>query len=394
VFDARVPDLSTLLGAVVEGAECYVLSQDEDAVLVITQLLASTGAKQLALIAHGDPGMMHLGAYPLDRECLLAQSRLLQEWGVAEIALYGCEVAKDETGRAFVAQLSELTGAIVTASETPVGNGQWALDITSAEAMAVGLPFMPAMLSHYTATLSSVQFDIESGSGSSDPSNLTNVNGTLYFTATNSSNGRELWKIDSNTGNPVLFSDIELGSGSSGPDNLTNVNGTLYFSASTSTNGNELWKIDPSTGSPVRVTNILSGIYEGQGGISDLININGTLYFSAVDRIVADLGSGEVFFGSDLWKVDPSTGNPVLLDLGSVSSEVSEIISLTNFNGTLYIYTTDYLNLEQLWKIDSATGTPLLIDLSFLQVLNQTHVNGVNYFVSYDISNQYSGQFC
>ncbi|MHC5916453.1 MAG: hypothetical protein ACYTXE_36960, partial [Nostoc sp.] len=73
-----------------------------------------------------------------------------------------------------------------------------------------------------------VVIDIVSGSGSSYPSNFTNVNGTLFFQAYNSANGYELWKLDS-TGNPVLVKDIYSGSNSSSPSNLFNVNGTLYW---------------------------------------------------------------------------------------------------------------------------------------------------------------------
>ncbi|HEY9661700.1 MAG TPA: DUF4347 domain-containing protein, partial [Allocoleopsis sp.] len=90
--------------------------------------------------------------------------------------------------------------------------------------------------------------DINPGTGGSDPYNLTNVNGTLYFRATDPTNGNELWKVDSTTGTASLVKDINPGTGGSYPYNLTNVNGTLYFTATDPTNGNELWKVDSTTG--------------------------------------------------------------------------------------------------------------------------------------------------
>src|SRR5881396_2555956 len=42
----------------------------------------------------------------------------------------------------------------------------------------------------------------------------------------------------------VLVKDINPGRGSSSPDGLTDVNGTLFFSAEDPTNGRELWKSD------------------------------------------------------------------------------------------------------------------------------------------------------
>src|SRR5262249_51406078 len=74
---------------------------------------------------------------------------------------------------------------------------------------------------------------------------LINVNGTLFFTASDI-NGEELWKSDGTEAGTVLVKDIFPGGSwdytyygnfytpnSSNPSNLTNVNGTLFFPART-----------------------------------------------------------------------------------------------------------------------------------------------------------------
>jgi ELWxxDGT repeat protein len=85
--------------------------------------------------------------------------------------------------------------------------------------------------------------DILQGFGSSNPANLTNINGTLFFTANNGINGTELWRLDGN-GRPLLVTDINPGSGNSNPSNITVINGTIYFTAENPTNGREIWAID------------------------------------------------------------------------------------------------------------------------------------------------------
>jgi large repetitive protein len=128
VFDGRVADLDVLHGALVPGTVAYTLEPETDALVVITRLLAETGATQLAIVAHGEPGSIHLGAQPIDLARLRAQAGLLQEWGVKEISLYSCEVGTDA---AFVDELVALTGAQVAASTKKVGSaelgGSWKL---------------------------------------------------------------------------------------------------------------------------------------------------------------------------------------------------------------------------------------------------------------------------
>ena len=111
--------------------------------------------------------------------------------------------------------------------------------------------------------------DISSGSDASLPRYLTNVNGTLFFSASDGSvdssandgiNGRELWKSDGTEAGTVLVKDILAGSGDSSPRNLTNVNGILYFLANDGINGEELWKSDGTAAGTVLVKDILLGV--------------------------------------------------------------------------------------------------------------------------------------
>jgi ELWxxDGT repeat protein len=177
-------------------------------------------------------------------------------------------------------------------------------------------------------------------------SNLTNVNGTLYFTA-NDANRHELWRIDS-IGNPVLVKDINPSGGSYGSSTLTNVNGTLYFTARNATSGEELWRIG-STGNPVLVKNINpTGASYGPQTLTS-VNVNGTLYFTARDATN----------GEELWRID-STGNPVLVKDINPGDGSSTPLGLTKVGGALYFTAYNPTTGRELWKIDD-TGNAVLV---------------------------------
>ena len=75
----------------------------------------------------------------------------------------------------------------------------------------------------------------------SRPADLTNVNGTLYFSANDGTMGgvvEDGWDRCRNGGGQGIITGVET------PDvGLTNVNGTLYFVASNGTHGFELWSL-------------------------------------------------------------------------------------------------------------------------------------------------------
>ena len=203
------------------------------------------------------------------------------------------------------------------------------------------------------------------------PSYLTNINGTLYFSASDGINGTELWKSDGTAAGTVLVKDIQVGSTSSSPSNLINVNGTLYFNTTDGTNPFALWKSDGTAVGTVLVKNFYANYP------ANLTNVNGTLYFRANDGIN----------GAELWKSDGTvSGTTMVKDiyLGSGSSSPGY---LTNMNGILYFYASD-INGGAFWKSDgTAAGTVLITYLSSGVDINQydpaeslTNLNGILYF--------------
>jgi len=221
---------------------------------------------------------------------------------------------------------------------------------------------------------------ISAGSSDSNPRYLTNVNGTLYFSANDSANGRELWRINS-SGVAELVEDavagggISAGTGSSIPRNLTNVNGTLYFSANDGLNGYELWRINSSG-----VAQIVEDAVAG-GGISagssgsyprSLTNVNGTLYFSANDGLN----------GTELWRINSSGVAQIVEDAvaggginpGTGSSIASQMTAIGN---NLYFVADDGLaNGNELWVL-TLNSAPTDLSLSSQTLAENSGSNAV-----------------
>ncbi len=205
--------------------------------------------------------------------------------------------------------------------------------------------------------------DIDPGTDGSHPASLTTVDGTLFFSAKSSQTvgpfeheyGYELWKSDGTAAGTVMVKDIDLGEGSSAPGLLTDVNGTLYFSADDGTNGRELWKSDGTAAGTVMVADINP---KGDSMPANLTDVDGTLYFSADDG----------WHGRELWKSDGTAAGTVMVaDIrsGERSSVGSEYTNLINVNGTLFLNVDDGTHGRELWKSDgTAAGTVMVADIN------------------------------
>ncbi|QHT70876.1 hypothetical protein GXP67_31625 [Rhodocytophaga rosea] len=81
--------------------------------------------------------------------------------------------------------------------------------------------------------------------------NETVASGNIfYFISGDDTYGTELWRSDGTTGGTFLLKDIFPGGGSSYPQHLVNINGTLYFTA-TDDSETKLWKTNGTTAATV-----------------------------------------------------------------------------------------------------------------------------------------------
>jgi ELWxxDGT repeat protein len=131
-----------------------------------------------------------------------------------------------------------------------------------------------------------------------------------YSNETSSYLGRELWRIDNTSGEPVAI-DINPGPGSSSPSTLFNVNGQLYFSAYSPGVGHELWTLDPAD----QVPHLVADINPGESGSRNYW----WWYGNSESAVVA--AAGRVYFSADgpqgreLYMVSPGIAGAQLIDL-------------------------------------------------------------------------------
>ncbi|MBV8386489.1 MAG: hyalin, partial [Acidimicrobiia bacterium] len=208
--------------------------------------------------------------------------------------------------------------------------------------------------------------------GVSDPVEPTAAGNTMFFYGKSNGYGHELWKTDGTNAGTVMVKDINPGQVGSAVDDsydpyLTNVNGTLFFSANDGMHGRELWKSDGTAAGTVMVKDINlipDGTVSLSGGSnpSGLTNVNGTLFFQADDGI----------HGGELWKSDgTSAGTVMVKDINPTMRTTNTTHAgswpgrITDVNGIAMFVADDGVHGEELWKSDGTeAGTVMVKDIN------------------------------
>jgi Domain of unknown function (DUF4347) len=130
ILDPTIPECDRLLTGIKPNTKTYILKSQPDAIEQITKILAKhTEIAALHIITHGSPGTLYLGTTELNNSNIENYSQQFQQWrkaltNNASIILYGCEIAAGNTGKEFLTQLNQLTGANIAANSQPTGNSE------------------------------------------------------------------------------------------------------------------------------------------------------------------------------------------------------------------------------------------------------------------------------
>jgi ELWxxDGT repeat protein len=248
---------------------------------------------------------------------------------------------------------------------------------------------------------------------SSNPSDLTVLNGNLYFVADDGIHGRQLWRTDGTAADTHMVVDLPAGM-SANPSQLTRLGNVIYFTAQ-DVHGQGLWKTDGTAKGTVLVSEFNPGSvppvlpFPNSTGPSNLTVAGNTLYFTADDGLhgitlyKADAGGvsllmsfhpagapgfvppptnltvvgSTLFFtaddgvhGNELWKSNGTPGGTTLVKdvypgTGQFGPNSSAPAILRAVNGVLYFTADDGIHGREVWRSDgTAKGTVMVQDIT------------------------------
>ncbi|WP_028311381.1 Ig-like domain-containing protein [Derxia gummosa] len=153
-IDGGLQDPGKLAAAVRAGVDVVVLDPTRDGLAQIGDYLAGHhGIEAIHVVSHGDAGSITLGSTLLTGATLDQHAAELAGWQAslapgADLLLYGCDVAADAAGLAFIDRLGALTGTDVAASTDTTGTasagGDWQLEASDGHIDAAAMDLSTA----------------------------------------------------------------------------------------------------------------------------------------------------------------------------------------------------------------------------------------------------------
>ncbi len=179
------------------------------------------------------------------------------------------------------------------------------------------------------------------------PYNLTNFNGTLYFSAFTNTLGWELWKSDGTTAGTVLVANLATGNESSFPSNYVGMDNRLYFMTYISRWG--LWSTDGTSAGTTFITDLDTSSDRDPAIPFEMVAIGSTLYFTRTTAL-----------GRELWSYSTATGVQLVRDILAGSGSGTPR-NLTVVLDKLFFTANDGTTGDELWSSRGKFGNTVLV---------------------------------
>ncbi|QDT11198.1 Ig-like domain-containing protein [Planctomycetes bacterium K23_9] len=351
LVDANVDNADAMIAEIMQQrqdrtVEVRLLDVDTDGIDQISEILKSSGQSYDAIhvLSHGSEGSLSLGSSTLNAGSLPGYAGQFVGWADslttdADILFYGCDLAGDSAGQAFVESLAELTGADVAASDDRTGNaelgGDWDLEVATGSIEAETLTFEQwfGFLADFTpGVLTGV--DIGPGSDTTSPTNWTHATGTGTINNLVNENGiNSGYSLRITTTGSLTNEDNDPTAGTipNHSNDLTGIDGSLY----------------DNSGGTEQVQLRWSGLTAGQ---EYAVYSFSHASFNSLQTVAITGGNGTVthadkYFGADDVLVNGSIGN------STTDLEDFATVMTADANGRITITIT-----SQYWAVTSGTA--------------------------------------
>lgn len=193
-----------------------------------------------------------------------------------------------------------------------------------------------------------------SNANSSSPSFAAKIGNNIFFTATNATEGLELYVTDGTQVGTILLKDIYAGSVGSSPSNFITVGSNLLFTAKSNLYGEEMWITDGTTAGTVLYKDLFPGT--ASSGSKNLVLLDPThLFFTAYNSLS--------HFAS-VFVTDLSSLNTTGFAHAMVQSLNSETKNIVEYNGLVYFDAMESNGGNPLWVTNGTeSGTTKIKDL-------------------------------
>lgn len=205
------------------------------------------------------------------------------------------------------------------------------------------------VLDDSTGALTGIDIDPVAGS---DPRGFAELGRRVVFSAQTAAQGREPWISDGTAAGTLPLGDLVPGGTSSDPDEFVSAGNLVFFTATDAVAGRELWSTDGTSAGTRRVADIRPGTLGSNP--HGLIAYGNAVLLSANDGVVGD----------ELWTSDGTTaGTRLVRDLNPGTNNGAPD-GFTRHDGAVYFSARDRHAGVELWITDGTpNGTSLYADI-------------------------------